>query len=152
MKFRSQVVSDEAWIGTGTTPASIDNNGNIIKSAVSGSVQRITAVAPTPGPAVPASPNVTTATTLITTTGTAGAATGTLPAGTVDGQVKYLIAVSIAAGTTYDLDVSTSTDLRDATGALVTTMRFDNTGNSATIIWDNTLTTWYLTNAGVTLL
>lgn len=154
MRFKSQIVSDEAWIGTGKITACIDDAGNIVKGGASsgGGVENISAATATPGPAAAADPSIDLQTTFVSTTGTSGTATGELGSPTVDGFQKIIVAVGIASGTTYDLDVTTNTAMIDANGNVVSTVRFESSGNSVELIWDNTNSQWCIIGSGVTLI
>lgn len=90
-------------------------------------------------------------TTFITTSGV-GDANGELQNGTVDGQLKILVAVGLTATANYVLDVSTDTNLIDAGGVTATSMRFNDNGESAHLIWRSANSTWYIVGSGVTII
>jgi len=95
-----------------------------------------------------ASPSLVNSINFISTTGT-GAATGTLTTGNYDGQLLHLVAASIGAGTSYDL--TTTGVLTAANGAAVSLMSFTSSGESAMLIYNQTLSMWFIANSGTTL-
>jgi len=69
-------------------------------------------------------------------------ATGTMPAGTVDCQVKMIVAVGAADGYTLTF----GSQLYDACGTNTGTMRlrFSTVGQSAVLLWRTATTAWYI--------
>jgi len=107
--------------------------------------ERITATAS--GPAV--SPSLTVTLTFISTTGS-GVASGTLANGTIanDGQEKILVATSLTCP--YSLVVTSFVTAEGTAGTR--TLRFDATGRSATLLWSNLNTAWFIKGTGVTII
>lgn len=108
-------------------------------------VERITAI----GGGAAVSPTLTKNLTFITTTG-AGTATGTLASGALanDGLEKILMGSALACP--YALTVTSMIDAVGSAGSKV--LRFDNSGQSAVLIWNHTIGRWLIKNAGVTVI
>jgi hypothetical protein len=88
-------------------------------------------------------PSVTVQTTFVTTTSAGSNTTGTLADGTIDGMMKYVVAASLLAK--Y---VMTVTNGVSASGAAITSLTFDNTGNSVQLVWNATVGKWFIANTG----
>jgi hypothetical protein len=93
-------------------------------------------------------PDISYNSSFIKTTGV-GNATGTLSNGITDGQINNFIGQSIV--TPYVLDVSTSTNVLDYNGSTVYYFTFTNTGNTASVVWNNDGSNWFIVGTGVTL-
>lgn len=107
-------------------------------------LERITAV----GGGAGVNPNITSRITFVTTTGS-GTAVGTLINGNAsrDGFEKIIIAENLSCP--Y---VLTITSIVDAAGSIGTkTLTFNNTGQSARLIWSNGQLHWYISDTGATL-
>ena len=88
-------------------------------------------------------PSVTIQTTFVSTTSAGADVTGTLADGTVNGMIKNIVATSLLAK--Y---VLTITNGISASGASISTLTFDNTGNTVQLIWNTTAGKWFIVNTG----
>ena len=91
-------------------------------------------------------PSVTVSRTFVSTTSAGADVTGTLADGTINGMLKYIVATSLIAK--Y---VLTITNAVQASGAALSTLTFDNSGNTVQLIWNTTVGKWFLANTGATV-
>lgn len=146
LRFRTQTISNEAWIDGATAPAIIDSGGNIAK----GDSANNQTFADNDSPVQ--SINITTYVVFITTIQAAAGPTAyaKMPNGLYDGQHIDLVAIDFAIP--LNLDVSTATVLSNVDGTAVNTLRFENTGNSITLLWSQAANKWFVKSAGVAVL
>lgn len=100
-------------------------------------------------------PSMQVETTFIITTGS-GSALGELPDGIFDGQIKYIIAQTLANFPTvstvpYLLDVTTLTTLYTANGIVASGIQFTDVGNSVNLVWSDNSSAWYILGTGATI-
>lgn len=98
-----------------------------------------------------AHPNSSSNATFVSTT-SSGAATGVLPAASIDGFIKQICMVSMFSGSTYELTFPTGRLLDPGSGTTVAKkMIFDCPGQSVQMIWDNVSQFYIITQGGTEL-
>lgn len=128
-------------LGTPNGLATLDGTGKVPASQLPGSSPTTQNLSVAGG----ANANPTLPNTFITTTGGPADATGTLAAGTTDGQTQYVTV--IASTTNY---VLTLTGIA-STGVPFTTATFMSAGQSAQFIWSSTAAAWFVLGSGAVL-
>ena len=137
-RFRSQIIGNETWISAGTNLAAIDASGNIIKTATPATGGAATEIVSGGGWFHQTVQMRILLQPFVKTTSAGADMTGTLADGNSNGMIKYIVATSLLAK--YTLTITSGVD---AEGNVISSITFDNTGNSASLVWDADTANWF---------